>query len=100
MIYSIKKKKREKTYWAKHAKKAWGKIKEDFTYPMFDILLALLILFAIWADRYQSNQKLKRGTQTAVVGFIIAYLGRLDLVFVAATVVFAVVMFSSSRPGE
>jgi hypothetical protein len=87
-------------YGAKHAKKAWKTAKEDFSYPVFDVLLALLIVFYVWADRFQPNLKLKRGAQTAILGFIIAYLGRLDLVFIAAIVVFGIVMIGHSRPGE
>jgi hypothetical protein len=100
MVLTKKKKKRDSWYGAKHAKKAWRKIKEDFTFPVFDVLLALLIGFAVWADRYQHNHKIKRAAQTGVLAFIIAYLGRLDLVFIAAILVFGVIMFSSSRPGE
>ena len=95
-----KKKKRESWYGSKYAKKAWRKFKEDFTYPVFDIMLVLFIGFTVWADRYQHNPKIRRAAQTAVLAFIIAYLGRLDLVFMAAIVVFGVVMFSSNRPGE
>ena len=95
-----RKKKRDSWYGARHMKKAWRKIKEDFTYPTFDVLLGVLIIFAVWADRFQTNLKLRRAAQTAVLAFIIAYLGRLDLVFFAALLVFGLVLFSSSRPGE
>jgi len=93
-------KKNESWYGNKHVKKAWKQIKEDFTYPVFDVLLVLLIIFAVWADRFQSNLRIKRASQTAILAFIIAYLGRLDLVFITAIVVFGVIMLSRGRPGE
>lgn len=95
-----KEKEEEKWYTVKHAKKAWKTIKTDFSYPEFVILLAAMIGFAVWADRFQTNLKLRRAAQAGLLAFIIGYLARMDLVFVAAIVVFSVVMLSQKQPGE
>lgn len=94
------KKKRKRWYGSHHVKKAWKQIKDDFTHPLFDVLIVLLIGFAVWADRFQSNAKLRHAAQAGVLAFITGYFARLDLVFVSATVVFAVVMFSHRQVGK
>lgn len=61
-------------------------IKEDFTNPHFLFFFITMIVFSIWALN-SGNQKYVRATQYAIVGFVIAYLAHLDMIFTAYIVV-------------
>lgn len=87
-------------YITKHFRRAWETIKEDIKHPTFDIFFLLLVALYVWAEKFQINSKVRRASQGAMLAFIIAYLSRMDLVFVAATIVFIVIMIGHNVPGE
>lgn len=71
----------------KHFKNVWIQVSNDFTHPIFLLLLFLLLFFVVWGGYIQKNNRIKQAAHIAAVTFIIAYFSRLDLVFTAAFVV-------------
>ncbi len=61
-------------------------IKQDFTNPYFLFFFITMVIFSIWALNSR-NIKYVKATQYAIVGFVIAYLARLDMIFTAYIVV-------------
>ena len=61
-------------------------IKKDFTNPHFLFFFIAMVLFSIWTLN-SGNEKYVTATQYAIVGFVIAYLAHLDMIFTAYIVV-------------
>lgn len=58
----------------------------DFTDPLFVSLFVIFSIFSYWGLNHKRDA-VRRATQRAMSGFIIAYLAHLDLVFVAYMVI-------------
>lgn len=67
-----------------------GRILEDFTHPIFLINITILSIFTIYGFKYSKTKRLRKATSAALVGFIVAYLSRLDLVFLPFYVIILV----------
>ena len=52
---------------------------------LFSFILLCVISIYSW---HSKNKKLKKSSQHAIIAFLIAYLGRLDLVFAAYFIIF------------
>ena len=87
-------------YPKRHFSDAWGQIKDDFSHPFFVVLFCILMIISLWGMLIQPNRRVRKATEASLIAFLIAYLARLDLVFIAATLVFLLVFFGRMRDHE
>jgi hypothetical protein len=77
-------------------RKRYTIIYQDFTNPMFLFFLFIFTIFSYWGLNHDRND-VKRATQRAVSGFIIAYLAHTDLMFVAYMVIWMFVFHTGDE---
>ena len=62
-------------------------IKDDFKNPIFVVMFTVVVIFVI-RNMIYGNYRIKRATESALIGMCIAYLAHLDLVISAFWLVF------------